>query len=264
MKLVTVATKSGGYFPSLQDSCKRFNAQLDVLGFNAKWTGFMFKFILMEQYLSNLADTEIVCFIDGYDVIMLRNLTDLENTYKLFLSIIDPTNIGKIVVGCDKAAHCIRHEIDEINFTKCKNKRVNSGTYIGYVKNIKLMLNSISNNLDSNNDQDEMIKFCILNPNLLYIDCDCIFFCTMLNPFKNYLTKSMRIFNNELYYNGIKPFFAHGNGFTNMNDLITQLGYQIYYDPTLNIRTQNYISSANHIILPIFLVLILLFINSLK
>jgi hypothetical protein len=261
MKLVTVATKSGGYFPTLQDSCKRFNCQLDILGWNQKWQGFTWRLVLMQDYLANLPDSEIVCFIDGYDVIMLRSLIELENTFKLFISIIGN---NKIIIGCDKISNFIQQDVSQHHFGKCQNKSINAGTYIGYVKNLKLMINSMLQ-MTGNDDQIILTKYCNLDPDLFYIDCDSIFFCTILNPYKSFLNSTMEIIDNQLYVNGIQPFFAHGNGNTNINDLITQLGYQIYYDPTeftyLNFRKRlvGNIQYLN-IIIPCILIIIIIII----
>lgn len=41
------------------------------------------------------------------------------------------------------------------------------------------------------------------------------------------MDNSMRIENKQLVYNSHKPFFAHGNGNTNMNDLLVALGYNV-------------------------------------
>jgi hypothetical protein len=261
MKLVTVATKTDGYFSTLQDSCKRFNVQLDVLGWNQKWLGFAWKLQLMQQYLSNLPDSEIVCFIDGYDVIMLRSLEDLETEFKIFLTIIDPTNIGKIIIGCENSKYRILHLLGDLVFKTCHGKAINSGTYIGYVKNLKLMLNSFNVN-PGDDDQILVTNYCRYNPDLFYIDCDMIFFCVVFNPYNSFLNNNMQIVSQILYYRQYQPFFAHGNGMTNMDDLVEGLGYTV---PLHNfekisgfLKYKKYIFYIIPEILPLMLILIMI------
>ena len=77
VRLVTVATHSQFYFPWLLESCKRYNTKIEVLGWGEKWKGFTWRFSLMIEYLKSLDPEEIVCFIDAYDVILLRPLEDI-------------------------------------------------------------------------------------------------------------------------------------------------------------------------------------------
>ena len=45
MKFVTVATHNDGYLKWLKESCKRYSANLVILGFGEKWQGYNWKFI---------------------------------------------------------------------------------------------------------------------------------------------------------------------------------------------------------------------------
>lgn len=227
MKLVTVATHESGYFKYLKESCERYQAQLDVLGWGQKWQGFAWRLKLMLDYLDELQDNEIVCFIDSFDVILLRPLDELETFFKNFSS---STGV-KIVVGCDKPNTFFKLVYHMIFYT-CNEKPLNAGTYIGYCKDIKNMLNDIWKSSKGPKDDDQVImgKYCInkskLHEEMLHIDCDSVFFWTRLNTFGHFMTNQSYIKDGYLYYNGLKPFFAHGNGNTYMWDLIRGLGYE--------------------------------------
>lgn len=228
MKLVTVATQPVGYFPFLMKSCKRHNAPIDVLGWNQKWQGFAWKFHLMLKYLESLPENEVVCFIDAYDVILLRPLHELENAFKTLCASSD----CKVIVGCDKALGVHMKLASSLIFGKCQNKPINTGTYIGYVRDLKALLKAIFDNIDSkpgSDDQILMSQYCRSNPHSIHIDCDSIFFLTILNPYKpvNENDNSIAINNKRLMFNGIRPFFLHGNGNTNMNEVIRQLDYDM-------------------------------------
>ena len=79
--IITIATNSELYFPYLVDSCKKNGIPLTVLGYGEKWTGFTFRFDKMIQYLKKLDPNDIVCFIDGYDVICVRNLHEMTDVF---------------------------------------------------------------------------------------------------------------------------------------------------------------------------------------
>ena len=81
LHIVTVATHSKFYFPYLIESCKRNGSELVILGYGEKWKGFTWRFKLVIEYLKKLNKNDIVCFIDGYDVISSRNFKDLKNIF---------------------------------------------------------------------------------------------------------------------------------------------------------------------------------------
>lgn len=236
MRLVTVATHSQGYFPFLLQSCKRFNAHLEILGWGQKWQGFQWRIFLMRDYLAHLPDNEIVCFIDAYDVLILRPLEDLEENFKKMISMTDK----RIIVGCDQTNNHMHNFILYWVFNKCQGQHLNAGTYIGYVKDIKVMLNEmikVSNN-PKYDDQVVMIEFCRNNPYTIYIDNNNIFFLTLARIL-NKNDSNLLILNGTLSYNWEKPFILHCPGNSSMNDIISKLGYNITKSEVENLDQLN-------------------------
>ena len=140
----------------------------------------------MQEYLNTLDDNEIVCFIDAYDVILLRPLEELEQSYlKLYQE-----NKKEIIIGHDKLLTLTSKFIIPLLFGQCMNKQINSGSYIGYNKYLKLVLKEIINTscldiLDNKielkdincininvkaDDQKLITEYCINNYNKFYID----------------------------------------------------------------------------------------------
>ena len=79
----------------------------------------------MQEYLNTLDDNEIVCFIDAYDVILLRPLEELEQSYlKLYQE-----NKKEIIIGHDKLLTLTSKFIIPLLFGQCMNKQINSGSY---------------------------------------------------------------------------------------------------------------------------------------
>lgn len=215
MKLVTVATHSEGYFPWLLKSCKRFGAQLTVLGMGEKWQGFTWRFHLMVQYLKELNADEIVCFIDGYDVVLLKSLEELERRY---VKIHEKTHC-KIAVAYEQITNTFHKVATNYTFGTCQQQNVNAGTYIGYAGDLLDVLQSIyaANPSFNSDDQELLIKYCKQNPNNFYIDSECKLFYTLVNPLGHKHEKDDNIYNSCI---------LHAPGATDITEYLKELGYE--------------------------------------
>ena len=123
IQVITVATHNEGYFNALQQSCKNNNINLVVLGFNEKWQGFSWRFNLINNYIKNLNDDDIVLFIDAFDIIIIEDIKEIERRFKEFNKpiVISYQNLNIIeLIGYYIVYGYTGHTI-------------NAGTYIGYV-----------------------------------------------------------------------------------------------------------------------------------
>jgi hypothetical protein len=242
LHIVTVATDSEYYFPYLVESCKRNGKELTVLGYGEKWKGFTWRFRLMLDYLKELSDYDIVCFIDGYDVICIRNLNELIDE---FIKIKNETNC-KIIVGHDKIIkdtiyHYYNYLNNLNNFGQCKNISINAGTYIGYVIDLLEILQNIYNlnPNDTADDQILLIKYCnISNNNDISIDTDNKLFLTLDKPNAE-IDYLIQVNNNEIIYNNNKPFFIHAPGETYLDNTIRLLGYDLNNSINNSLRSKS-------------------------
>ena len=62
IKCFTIATHNEGYLQILKDSCIRNNFKLEILGFNEKYTGHLFKTYKIIQYLKLQPLNQLVLF----------------------------------------------------------------------------------------------------------------------------------------------------------------------------------------------------------
>lgn len=219
MKVITVATQSEGYFKFLQESFKRHGEELIVLGWNEPWKGWLWRMQLIQDYLQSLPDDEVVCFIDAYDVILLRPLKDMENLFR--------RSGSGLIFSCEVQPNLIIKLLNKIVFGGCKEQFVNAGTYIGYVSNIKHMLIQMQLVSDSKDDQIRMNHFCRTFPSLVDIDYDNQYFIVVNNSLQSIVDSDMIISDGNVTYKRMRPFFAHGNGNTYLDDLIMSLGYDM-------------------------------------
>jgi hypothetical protein len=227
MHLVTVATESKGYFPVLKQSVERFDAKLEVLGWGKRWRGFVWRLMLLREFLEGLDDEDIICFLDAYDVVLLRDPAELEAAFRS-LSAATGCNI---VFGCDKPKPLALKAAARYMFGQCQGKSVNAGSYVGYVWAVKDMLDSILAKTQDPKDDDQVqvVRFCKESPDKIHVDCDNILFLTFVNTLRPFEEGSnIKIAGDgTLLHNGIRPFVAHGAGQTCMSDLIIKLGYDL-------------------------------------
>ena len=215
MKLVTVATHIDGYMPWLKKSCERYNTTLYTLGMGEKWQGYNWKFLKMKEFLRSVDPNEVVCFIDAYDVILLRDPSTFEAD---FLSFCKRTG-KKVIVGCDKPKPMYMKILAYVTFGKCEDQMVNSGTYIGKASDLLYMIDemqSLANNDPTVDDQVLLKDWCSMNSRFIHIDCDNLFFMVILDPYA------------KLEFNtSKKPYILHANGNSYIEDIIEELGYEM-------------------------------------
>ena len=219
LHIVTVATEEKYYLPYLKILCKKFNNELKILGLGTKWQGLSYKFHLILKYLKTLNPNDIVCFIDGYDVICVRDTKELINEFKklindklIFLSI-DTYSLPN-----DLASYLYWERIDKYV--------INSGCYMGYVKNLIIVLEEINKSINNltNNDQKLLIEYCKKHPDSYVLDKDNnIFLCYVQGL--NEIDNKINIINNNIYYKNSKPFFIHGPANTYLNNILIKLGF---------------------------------------
>ena len=111
----------------------------------------------MIDYLKKLPKDDIVCFVDGYDVLYVRDLNEMKT---MFLEIRNSIN-NKIIIAKDHFS-LITYPI-LLFFGKCNTYSINSGTYIGFVSDLLEIINKnhIDNNKDYEEDQVLIMAHCI-------------------------------------------------------------------------------------------------------
>lgn len=228
--IITVATHYDGYLKYLEKSCKKYNHDLIILGLDEKWKGFNWRYKLILNFLNTLNNNDIVCIIDGFDVICCRDLNELTKVYN---NLKKKYNF-KIIVAehkyVDNSKYKIQTFISSYYFSKCDNKFINAGTYIGNVNDLKKILNDVYNLNPYNNSDDQKLltKYCKNNKNIMHIDINNELFLTLENSYQE--IDELIIFNNNIQFNNNFPFFIHGPGYTFLDNIIIKLNYDYNYE----------------------------------
>lgn len=231
MKLVTVATQSERYYPYLKLSAEANGHELITLGYGEKWRGFGWRFDLMKEYLKSLDKDEIVCFIDGYDVIVLQDPATIERNFKE-ISKGDKTRVVvSVETPSDSAVDKFLINTWSSFFSyKCENNMVNAGTYIGYSSAIMKLFDNICKTFECKPDSDDQIlvqRYCIENSDTFIFDKDSQIFLVIaslngaISPGKDGLV----VDDKKLYYKGAMPCILHAPAYSDIDDVIGALGY---------------------------------------
>jgi hypothetical protein len=209
---VCVATESKLYFPYL----KQLISDLVVLGMNMEWKGFIMKHELLTKYLKTINENDIVCFIDAYDVLPTKNIIHLEEQFKNF-SQENPK--VKMIVGYDKAHYKMHELVESLVFNTIDGDRINSGQFIGYVKNIKIVINELLRNANANkyDDQVELTKYIKKNKEDFCIDKEYNFFNVITTPLKQITNNKPNVSFVHANSNGMLEKFLLENHNINVN-----------------------------------------------
>lgn len=223
LHIVTVANKSQYYYPYLVQSCKDNGITLEVLGFGEPFEGLNWKNKKMIDYLKTKGQRDLVCFIDGFDVICVRNLQQLESVYQE----IQARTGCKIAVAEDKRSPGLDW-FATLYFGTCKNQSINSGTYIGYAPDLLSVIEATYalNPTNDMSDQISLTKYCNHTPDAFYIDTEAKLFLTLLYPLQD-LRPHVDLDNRVLTYKGERPFFVHAPGYGFLNTILGDLGYSV-------------------------------------
>jgi len=214
MHIITYATHEERYLPLLKQSCP----DLVILGMGKPWNGFQDKVWATVDYCKQHPG-EIICFIDGFDSIVLHN--ELLARYETFQTPLVMSHAGLTQTVPSKY-------IQDKLFGKCNNERLNSGMFIGTSEAIV----SFWENYAGGDDQQYATQTCKHTD--MKIDTDHLLFYNY-SPNDTIVVK-----HGQLYVNNVQPCViscpAHGN----INPYLIQLGYtppDIHYNWTYRLRT---------------------------
>lgn len=233
IKIVTVATERRMYMKWLEMSCEKNQTNLIILGMGEPWQGYMTKYFKMIEFLNTCDDEDVICFVDAYDVLMLKNANLLREA---FVDTVENTNYKIIVANesieeFDQLSKVLNDEMWRIIF-KSENTeiQINSGTYMGYAKDLKeIILEMISYN--ERDDQTALNMYFNKNREFVFVDREKTFF---------HVSMAIEDTFQPLY----NSFFIHRHACKSMVNLIKGQGYEITKEEEISLvrETVNYFS----------------------
>lgn len=110
-------------------TCQKYGIELEILGQNQPWLGNGTKYIHLSEYLNTLPETDIVLFVDAFDVIFIADKATILNK---FLKMNVP-----FLMGVEKNPFPRHLYGDQLPDGPTPFKYINTGSYIGYVGFLK-------------------------------------------------------------------------------------------------------------------------------
>jgi hypothetical protein len=203
--IVTYATHSERYFEILKHS----SPDIIVLGYGKKWNGFSDKVNAVVEFCKSKSPDDIVCFVDGFDSIILSSKEEILEKYKTFNA---PLVFSNDIPNTTPLHKYIK---DKIFYGRCNEYALNSGLYIGTSKSIIEFWGNIKHGDD---DQVYATKMCRKLNNIV-IDKEYKIFYNYFSQF-NY-----KINNNRLVIQNNNPCIISCPGRFNINHILDKLGF---------------------------------------
>lgn len=227
------------------------------------WAGYVDKILTMKEILSQHKDTDIVCFIDAYDVLCFSDKEEILHKFKDYnCNVLLSSELNcyppKLQSDYDYLEYMIQEsrEPTDAPVFSTHYKYVNSGGYIGYCHGLMKMLQwkSVEEIIDiceDGGDQTYISMYYLQNAMdeslKIKIDHQQTIFQSMYRvDFREFNFKNGRLCNTVLQ---TKPCFAHFNGFVLYGNMIISLDTEMkenVYDVFIS-KFMKSIATANEI-----------------
>ena len=205
--VISVATVSAEA-DDLVKSAKAHDIDVELLGVGESWEGGVMadgpggghKVHYLRSRLRNVNDNDIIMFVDGYDVIINDNETELINRFKQFGA--------DVVFGAEPLVWPDQSLEHEFPLVHTRNRYLNSGGFIGRAKVIKEMLRKDINKADD--DQLYYQRIFLSRQFNIKLDVEnYIFQCVSATAHALSVSDNNQVYNSET---GCYSCVLHGNG----------------------------------------------------
>lgn len=191
IKVITVATQENYGLRMLCESLRRAEMDYVVLGLGETWQGFGMKIIKTREYLRTLVGYTHFIFVDAYDTLFLKPITDYE---------------GGIIFSTEK--NCWPDYNAPYPESKAVFRYLNSGCYIAPIDEYLALIDHFPINYAD--DDQRYFTNIYLKTDKIKLDTDCKLFQSYAFTDQNDLTITPNsIINN---HSGSEPAVIHFNG----------------------------------------------------
>ncbi len=217
----TVASDRKLGLVQLLRSCLVYNIPMDVLGLGMPFRGLNEKLIHIKRYVEDIPETDIVMFVDAYDVLFLSTPEQILKKFKKMNS--------NFVIAVERTCWPYGELASKFPQSPTSLRYLNSGAFIGYAGHIKQILKEVSPIVASGDDQGELTKHYFKKQKMYTFDYKGELFLTMMGLGNHEViidTRNRTVTFTETY---IKPCIVHGNG-------TSRPLYQLIFDAFFKIK----------------------------
>jgi hypothetical protein len=214
---VTYATHNERYFELLKQSCP----DIVVLGYGEAWNGGYGKITSIVQFCETKKPNDIICFVDGFDSIILSSKKKILKKYKSL-------HIPLVISQKSSPSSIFSKYVQDKMYGRYKDKHLNAGLFMGTAKSI---IDFWKDMKETENDQAYATQKC---NKIDYVKID-----DEHKVFYNYSSAdTIDIKNKSLFINKHKRCIINSSN-NNINSILSQLNYEnlpiINYDFNYNI-----------------------------
>ena len=218
LHVVCVASSWRPELDRLQVSVERVGLRLKVLGLGQPWRGLGSKITLLRDHIADLANEDLLLFVDAYDVLLLSNAKEMART---FVDNVEAQTPGTVLFGAELNAAPDAALRLVYPMTATPFRFLNSGTYLGRVRDVEAMLRAVQADLDAHHiafgadplrfDDQRWFNRFLLTHSSAALDSRSRFFLTL----HDVDTEDLDVGSDAIirsHITGTTPFLIHGNG----------------------------------------------------
>lgn len=188
----------------LLTSCERVHIDIDILGLGLPYKGNGQKLVFLKSYLSKIPDSDVVLFVDGFDVLILQ---DKKTIMDKFLAIGAPFVIS-VELDCGPFPNLAsRYPPSPTAF-----RFINAGLYMGYAWFMKTLLEELSPIQANKSDQGQLTVYYLDHQSDFYLDYYCELFLNLLCLRSSDILINPSRGTVDCLITGSTPCMVHGNG----------------------------------------------------
>jgi len=181
-------------------SAKQHGLVITNLAKTATWNGLQDKLLAMVASLNSLPSSDIVCFVDAYDVIANCSSNELLARFK--------AKDTKLWIGAEINMDPPTLSRDSFPASPTDLRFLNSGVYIGYVSAIKQMLSW--GDFLNKNDQEYVSEYFLSHQDSATLDVHASLVLNMFGvPWQTLKIEGGHVYSED---KNIEPCFLHFNG----------------------------------------------------
>lgn len=223
LHVVTVCSRMHRNLDKLITSAKKWGMDVTILGMDKPYPGSGTKLTYIREYLNTLDESDLVLFVDAFDVIIIG---DSKQIVDRFLSFKAP-----LVISAD--THCYPSQY-KTQYPESEGswRYINTGTYMGYVSAIKKWLDDmkpLSDRCDQRQTQEHYFAKSE-NQKFFVMDTQCKLFLTLYRVKEEQVSIQKNAGRITCVPHETHPCVIHANGKSFFiwnkiyNALIAQLG----------------------------------------
>jgi hypothetical protein len=202
------------YTPELQRLVRSFTdiggVSIEIIGLGCKWQGFGNKPLWLREKIRqmNLGESDLVLFVDAYDVICIQNLALIKERFGRF---------GKrLVFGAERGCHPDSTLAALFPWSNTSMRYTNSGGFIGYADEIVKMIDW-ADPKPHEDDQLLACKYTLAAPDRVGLDYEAAIFLNLFDVHSSEIefgsdsgSPGSRVI--RFKETGCLPLIIHGNG----------------------------------------------------